>query len=62
VRPVNREMELLLGHLDAQRQRARHPDGLSENLAGPCPPGGTVWVDQASRRSDEHYWFLRRRG
>ena len=58
---VNREMELLLGHLDAQRRHVLGiVDGLSEEqLRRPVLPSGwhCLGLIKHLAWSDEHYWF-----
>jgi uncharacterized protein DUF664 len=58
---VNREMELLRGHLDAQRRHVLGIlDGLSdEQLRRPVLPSGwhCLGLIKHLAWSDEHYWF-----
>jgi Protein of unknown function (DUF664) len=58
---VNREMELLLGYLDAQRRHVLGIlDGLSEEqLRRPVLPSGwhCLGLIKHLAWSDEHYWF-----
>jgi hypothetical protein len=61
VRPVNWETEVMLGHLDAQRQHVLGIlDGLSEEqMRRPVLPSGwhCLGLIKHLARSDEHYWF-----
>ena len=58
---VNREMEVLLGHLEAQRRHVLGIlDGLSEEqLRRPVRPSGwhCLGLVKHLALSDEHYWF-----